>query len=492
MLSLNGAFSLLASWGLRARGVPVRYAVCQRGMEQCMLGTNWRRPEQRPPCDPCIAFSNRLFPSSLTLPVELSQRNTDGVRGQLEGRNLEQLVGWTYRDLPLGELCLPGLRWALRRHHLEDSETNRGLLRQYLRSAASLVERFESLCRRVEPRALVVFNGVTYPEAVARAVAESRGVPVVTHEVGLRPFSSFFSHHEATFRELALEPEYQLSARQQARLEAYLEQRRQGRFTMAGIRFWPEMQGLPQELGRALDRYQRRVVVFTNVIFDTSQVHANSLFADMFDWLDQLARFIRSHPDTLFILRMHPDEERPGKRSRQSVSDWARRIHLEDEENVVLLEPGDLVSSYQLTEEADLVLIYNSSIGLEASIMGAHVVSAGRARFTQADTVVMPKTQTAYWRALEDRLVQPRAEPAPEHRRNSRRFLHKELFEASLDLSAFLTPHPSMPGMVLLAAFEPHLLLESEELERIHKGVLHGEPFLLEEGDVSRPPGDGR
>jgi hypothetical protein len=35
-------------------------------------------------------------------------------------------------------------------------------------------------------------------------------------------------------------------------------------------------------------------------------------------------------------------------------------------------------------------MIYNSTIGMEAAIMGAPVLCAGKARFTQLDTVFFP------------------------------------------------------------------------------------------------------
>ena len=35
-LSLNAAFSLLASWAVRGSRVPAYYLVCRRGMQQCV------------------------------------------------------------------------------------------------------------------------------------------------------------------------------------------------------------------------------------------------------------------------------------------------------------------------------------------------------------------------------------------------------------------------------------------------------------------------
>lgn len=484
MLSLNGAFSLLASWGLRARGVDVRYLVCEAGMEQCVLGTDRKDLHRPPPCERCLRFSGILFPSSRTDFIGFDAVEAARVAPDLAGRSMEELAHWSHGGYALGELCLPGLRWALRRHDLPDSEDVRTLFRQFLRSAASLVGRFDDVLRARMPEALVVFNGITYPEAVARAVAEKLGIRVVTHEVGLGSQSAYFSHEDATFRQVDLKPGDDLPEEAYSQLDGYLEARRRGQFSMAGIEFWPEMEALPGSLHQLSEQHQRTCLLFTNVIFDTSQVHANVIFESMFDWLDTMAQLVDRHPQTLFVLRAHPDENRLGKESQQSVKTWFAKSGLAEAPNVVFLPPEDRVSSYELIRLADLVLIYNSSVGLEAAIMGAKVLAAGRARFSHANTVFMPQTPEEYV-ALFERLLESENGPPSEHRANARRFLYKELYEASLDFSDYIMSYPSAPGMVLLRSFDPEWLAKDPVLDRIASGILEGSAFDLDPAAVS-------
>ena len=70
--------------------------------------------------------------------------------------------------------------------------------------------------------------------------------------------------------------------------------------------------------------FQQIIPIFTNVIFDTSQAHANSIYADMFSWLEDVAVLIKENPQTLFVIRAHPDEIRPGKESRETVTAWVK------------------------------------------------------------------------------------------------------------------------------------------------------------------------
>jgi hypothetical protein len=477
--SLNAAYSLLASWSIRAGGTPVRYVVCHRGLDPCVLGTRRDDYTAAPPCRACLCLSRDLFPSDRALALTLDEPAASAADAELAGLTMAQLESWSLDGLPLGALALPGLRWALRRHHLPDDEPTRALFRRYLRSAASLARAFARILEEQAPRTLVVFNGITYPEGVARELAIRRGIPVVTHEVGLRPFSAFFSHGHATFREVELPEGRELTNEENQRLDDYLSQRFAGKFTMAGIRFWPAMEELPAELTERINRYRQMAVIFTNVIFDTSQIHANVVFPDMLAWLEELREVVAAHPETFFIFRAHPDENRPGKESRESVSGWAEERRIADLQNAAFCEPGDPLSSYALIRRAKLVLVYNSSIGLEASIAGAPVLCAGRARYTQLPTVFFPETQAKYRTKLLELLRAPAIEVPPEFRANARRFLDFELYHASLDLSYFLEPYPYHSGMVRFREVEPEALRSSSELSQIGAGILSGASFAV-------------
>jgi len=475
-LSLNAAFGLLAGWAVRAAGVPAVQLVCQAGMMQCPLGTHWAQPHAGPPCGACTEFSKAIFPTTRTQGFALD----DGVRqvtAGIEGAGLAELSTWEWHGLKVGEICLPALRWVMRRHDLEDTQSVRHVLRQYLASAVSLAGVAQETIDRLQPRAVVVFNGLMYPEATVRAVARRSGVPAITHEVGLRPLSAFFSHEEATFRQLEPPDRLDLSAEESARLDAYLSQRFEGRFSMAGIRFWPEIQPPPAALSEAFGRFASVVTIFTNVIFDTSQVHANTLFPSMFAWLDDLLHVIDAHRDTLFIVRAHPDEDRPGKSSRQSVAGWAQEHNFAGRPNVFFFGPSDYVNSYALIERSKFVLVYNSSIGLEATLLGVPVLCAGRARFTQWPTVTFPASRQEYARLLEDFLDAPSLAFDESQRVQARRFLHDELFKASIDLSPYLKPFEMAPGMVELTEIPPAAFLSSPEAGILAEGILERGSF---------------
>lgn len=498
-LSWNSAFHLLTSWGLRLQGIPVAYFACDHGMSRCVLGTDRDNPSKQPPCRSCVYQSKTLYtgvpvhplsgypaiqptrqPDNQTTVTHFTFHRDPALENALKNLPLSNLSTFNWEGLPLGALVLPGLRWILRRHNLVDDDATRFFLREYMLSAFSLAQRFEHFLDLTAPQLVVVFNGQFYPEATAKWVAKKRGLRVISHEVGLQPITGFFTEGESTAYPITIPESFDLTEAQNARLDAYLEKRFQGNFSMAGVKFWPSIKGLDAEFIARAEKFKQIIPVFTNVIFDTSQPHANTVFTDMFAWLDLVLETARAHPETLFIIRAHPDETRIRKASLETVAGWVASRRAADLPNVIFVPPHEHLSSYELIQRSKFVMIYNSTIGLEATIMGAAVLSAGKARFTQYPSVFFPQSVAEYCATLENFLKAEKIEPPAEFRRNGRRFLYYQLFRTSLPFGDFLetgirTTHAK------LKLFDPHNLLKSPAIQTITRGLLENGDFLLEE-----------
>jgi hypothetical protein len=475
--------------------VPVIYFSCREGMSHCVLGTNRDQVHRAPPCRSCIHQSKTLYAG--VPPFEdaeaggsrvrwFSFQRDPGLTAALEDLSLAELMRFEWSGGPpsgsevltLGALCVPSLRWILRRHNLEDDEPTRYLLREYMISAWNIACEFRTLLAEVDAAAVVVFNGQYFPEAVARQVALQRGIRVITHEVGLQPASAFFTSGEATAYPIAIPANFDLNPAEESRLNAYLERRFQGRFTMAGIEFWPRMQRLGADFLEKAARFSQTVPIFANVVFDTSQSHANTVFPDMFSWLDMALEVIRAHAGTLFVIRAHPDESRLRKASRETVAHWAADRGALGLDNVVFVPPTQYLSSYELIERAKFVMVYNSTVGLEASIMGKPVLCGGRARYTQLPTVFFPQTVGEQRSTMQEFLAASSIDVPREYTRNARRFLYFQVFRASLPFGDFLEPSVRKT-QTRLRSFGLEQLLTSLSVKTVMEGLLGDGDFFL-------------
>ena len=157
-ISLNAAFAYLTACGLQIAGFPVVYFACNSGMSRCVLGTNWQDPEQPPPCQACISQSKRLFAHAPT--VDFSFQEDESLRRSIDQRSVSELSEFVYpaaqevsnfKNIPLGSLVLPSLRWTTRMHNLPDDEPTRYLFREFILSAWQVAIEFESFLDQADP-----------------------------------------------------------------------------------------------------------------------------------------------------------------------------------------------------------------------------------------------------------------------------------------------------------------------------------------------------
>ncbi|MBI4731590.1 MAG: hypothetical protein HY781_05590 [Chloroflexi bacterium] len=480
-LSQNAAFSLLASWAVRLAGTPVVHFVCKAGMSRCVLGTDEADPSRPMPCGMCIRQSRANFTGAET--HWFSFQRDESLTAVLQPLSLDELLCYELPlsdgsgKFPLGNIVLPSLRWRMRLQSLTDDESTRFLCREFMLSAWNIAREFTDFLNKVKPQAAVLFNGTHFPEATAAWLCNQRGIRVITHESGFQPFSGYFVEGQATMYPIVI-PDVDLTAEQNARLDADLQKRWQGDFSMAGVKFWSEINSLPERLKQKTAGFGQVVSVFTNVIFDTTQMYANVIFKDMFAWLDEFLDVIRANQQTLFILRAHPDEARPGKASRESVAAWFEQ-RAAGLPNAAFVPPQERVSSYDLLKISKFVLTYNSTIGLESILLGVPALAAGQAPFNSFDTVFFEPARETYFSRLNAWLAAGRLEVPQDRQRNTRRFLYYRTYRFSLPFGEFLeSTRPT--GYVRLKRFPLAQLENSSTTRALLGGLLDGKRFELD------------
>ena len=73
--------------------------------------------------------------------------------------------------------------------------------------------------------------------------------------------------------------------------------------------------------------------------------------------------------------------------------------------NIVFIDTDERVSSYELIRLAHFVMVYNSTIGLEAILLGKKVLTAAKSSYTQIPTTIHPQSQDEYEQKLEELLT---------------------------------------------------------------------------------------
>jgi hypothetical protein len=396
VLSFRGGWLVHALWevliaeALRRRGATPTVFVCSGGIPEAL-------PERAPACG--ISNIHRTRPLScidclrcsltmtkaLNLPVLrlddlMARPRTREVFRRAAGLDLDELLGLTHNGLSLGPAIRRSARWFLCSSKLDGSKESLAVVRGFAQTALLLAEIAPVLLDRVSPEVIFLLNGLFVVEEIIRAEALRRGIRVVTYEHGLDNDSVIVASGVAPRYDLdplwTTISERPLSAAQDRRLTAYMNERQRG--------VWPQFTQSDAGIGRSLklDPHLPTVALFTNVTFDTAVQDRDRGFRDMLSWVEESIRLFATWPDVQLVIRVHPGEVGlPGWATRDPVVPQLEELFPSLPPNVRIVPPQSDLSSYALIHLARAGLVYTSTIGLEMAMEGVPVVVAANVHY---------------------------------------------------------------------------------------------------------------
>lgn len=105
--------------------------------------------------------------------------------------------------------------------------------------------------------------------------------------------------------------------------------------------------------------------------------HFRNPFQTQIEWLKSLIAWVEARPDLRLAIRLHPRMAKGHRHtSESSEAEQMRREFSHLPSNVAIVWPESKISSYNIAEQAHLVLTAWSSIGLELARLGAPLISA--------------------------------------------------------------------------------------------------------------------
>jgi hypothetical protein len=265
--------------------------------------------------------------------------------------------------------------WVTRSGLTGRSLGTRTEFREFVESAAIVAVAFDRLLERDAPASVVMVSGLFFAESVMSALAARRGIPVVTYDFPGKPGTVFVARQApASFYEVddlwEARPKKTPTQAERQRVQQDMNARLGGSAALwAGF----ETSAPPPAAAAGATR----LAVFTNVSWDTAVALREVGFADMFDWLEHVVGWAAEHPDVHVDVRAHPAETRVrGFESADLAVDYITERFPSLPPNVHLYGPESAVDSYALIQSAHAVLVYTSTIGLEATLLGRPVLVA--------------------------------------------------------------------------------------------------------------------
>jgi hypothetical protein len=374
---------------LQLRGATVRFATCGGDLPICEL--QWGARLSPNGCFRCYNYVHDYTGlagfSSISVRERVDDAEIKQVVETVRQMDFKSLRNFKWLDLALGQYALPPARWVLRTGKLEKHPAAREVLQDFVESAIRLVSGLRRVLEEYRPDVLVLLNGMFMEERVAHELAKRLNIRVVLYEVGRQADSVFFSHNIAACRydisqSWSSRQETLLSAGQKARLGQLLGDRSRGDGVVE--QYWKETLSSKSVLQERLGLYDGRplATLFTNVTWDTSVQERDTVFVDLFDWLETSIQLFLQHPEWDLVIRVHPAETQlPERQSADLVTEIIAESLGDLPSNVRVIPPDQPLNSYALMQLATIGLVYASTIGLEMACAGVPVIVASDAHY---------------------------------------------------------------------------------------------------------------
>ncbi|MCP9916796.1 hypothetical protein AAF143_05670 [Cyanobium sp. ATX-6F1] len=303
------------------------------------------------------------------------------------GQGQSDIEGWVQRFLEGKESFFHGVpisehvRSGLIRFYgkvVEPSQIPASIVRRFAEAACQTVLRMESILEIFSPEVIVVNHGLYVPQGVIVATAHAHKIRVVTWHKGYRRHTMLLSHGDTYHRQLIEEENstwenYALSENERLWLANYMTSRRSGEQDWISF-VHKNAESKAPELSSNIDG--PLVSVLTNVDWDAQAHFSANTYSDMKTWLQDIGRCAEKLPGTRFVVRIHPAEV-TGRRMATTTSADELRETANRCTNLSIISADQPISTYQLLESSDLVIVYATKTAVEAAYLGKPVLICG-------------------------------------------------------------------------------------------------------------------
>lgn len=494
---LHGQWEVSFLHGARARGADVTYVLCDGVMSECDLF--WAATLPRYPLS-CLDCQGRVagLMSGLRMPYRWLGRWTmpedrAAAESWVASLGPSDLLSAVHGDWALGAWVLSSVNTHFRTAppQLEVPEVE-ATYRRYLASVFQVAMAFERLLDDVRPEVLLLFNGRQAPTRIAFELANRRGIRIICHERGgrsesLRLFENVRCDSHAMMRQLReVWEEVPLDGVELRTIEMYMRGRAEGRGL--GWRAFSKGSEDPVALRHRLGLDERPVwVVFTSSDDESAASEDyRSVFQSHGEWLMRTVDWIAGQGNVQCVIRVHPNTGgRAATGSNRRQMEEIARLAASAPSGLCFVMPEDKTSSYALLEVADQVLVYHSTIGLEAGVRGLPVLVCGRPEWWGASFADHVSDAAGYEARLEHLSRLGPTLSSKEIRRRALRLAYAYFFRYMLGFAPVRMPDPHTGR---LAWNSPEALGPGQDpgLDRIVSILLDGKPVVPAPSAVER------
>lgn len=356
--------------------------------------------------------------------------------------------------------------------------------RELLAAAMCLTRIAERALEELEIEKVFLDDGMKIDWGVFRAVARSRGIPVNVLLGPPRGACVMIGRdaERGLAEPMPLWPAWRnvpLTPAQNAELDAY--------FVRRATRPYEDQQWAPTTPRDELDSIRAELGVpsglgglvfgmFPNLSYESSTNATSPTYPTAAEWVTETARFLRRWPQHHLVVKAHPAEQAMNAQDR--VLDALTAAFGTLPVNVHVIPPETALTAHDVIRVLDVVMVYTSTVGLEAACLGKPVLNVAGGWHAARGFSIDVRTPADYFAVLTD-ICSGRLQPRP-HQELARRYAYALFFRSALPVRHFTAVFPNVTALHI-KGLEELAPGRDPTMDAVCRTILLDEPFYSEE-----------
>lgn len=320
--------------------------------------------------------------------------------------NLDQILGYYYKDISIGRGVASSCISLLREYEINGSDTRQQeLIKELLKTAVNVSENLLELLEQEEFDEILFFNGRFTELYPAMEIAKLRGITFYTFERGATEAQyQFFKN--ALPHSISKRTEY---------MNQLWEEAGDGKYQLATDWFESQVNSADgvskrftahQSEGKLPTQFEKdkmNVVIFNSSEDETKVIEEWQFgaYKHQNEAIKKIVENFKGNDSIQFYLRVHPN-----LRGVDSIQ--IREIDAFEFDNLKVIDGYSDISTYALIKNADKIICFGSTVGIEATYLGKVSLMFGRSLYENIDASYCPKTYDELFELITDENLVPK------------------------------------------------------------------------------------
>ena len=156
-----------------------------------------------------------------------------------------------------------------------------------------------------------------------------------------------------------------------------------------------------------LSESRQDIILPLNILWDAAALIRNRLFSTPYNWIVETVDFILLQTEATVAVRQHPHERKYEQYATGTRLGRSLQKKFGNNSRFIFYSSTDRINSYKLVEQSKVVLPYTSTIGIEAALMGKHVIMESNVYYVDQPFVTKAESKEDYFNKIQTALRTP-------------------------------------------------------------------------------------